>query len=263
MTEDGRFNGQYRALQTDVDNLKVNFHDLRQDIDSRFSNLTSEIKEVGQTFRTSFDMLRESQNANRPDIYKTLGAAVGVGTVLLIIGGAFAGSWKSNLDTNITFTNDKIATSNAVIEKNFASTNASVLAVANALQRLQDTTIPRPELENRISRNDILLHSKMDKDVASEITRRYDAQISMIIADVARIQASMVGRPEHEQHWKQEQDQVLALSSRVTQLARDTAGASANDQIKQLQDQLQALQSKFVVVPSYQRPAEPAPSPKN
>ena len=205
MTEsNGYANGQYREIRADVDNLKGNFADLRHDVTAWRNELSLEMRELGKSFTASFDGLRTSQARGGLDISKLATVA----SVILTLVYFYSTQNQKNTDNVINFTNDRITTSNAVVKDNFASQSASILGVAAAVQKLQDTTISKSELDNRIGRNERELNMKQPREVAAEVTLRHDKEIAKLGDDVERLKTEAVNRSEFE-------TSSAALSSRL------------------------------------------------
>lgn len=242
----GYANGQYRELKADVDNLKGNFGDLRTEVHSLRTDLSGEIKDLGRTFSEAMAGLRADQVAAASTTPFSLGNMAIVGGVVLTIIGGFASLAKTNLDTNITFTNEKIATSNSVTEKNLASTNTAITSVANTIEKMTTIIVPRDEVDLRFNRDERDLLNKVNKDVLAETDKRYGVELGQIRADIDHLKTNAVMHREFAQGQAQDDERISTLGNRVANIAKDSGGASLSEQLKDLSQRFQDLQAKFL-----------------
>lgn len=238
MSDNGNGSGQYQAIRVEVDAVKGQLHEFKDDINTRFTGLSDDIRSVN---RTLSEFIQTVGRSGGESFYKVAGIVAGaVGISLTIIGG-FGSLAKVNLDTNIAFTNDKIAVTNTSIDK-----------LASVVSKLSDTTIPRPELEYRINTNRDAIkgitdtQDKHSTQIASALT---DA--ANLKADVERLKGDIVTRRENEGHWGDLTNRVDLLSNRLTDTIKANGGGDIGDQLKQLRDQVNDFQRKFIAVPAF------------
>ena len=239
-------NNPYGQLKADVDNLKGNFGDLRTEVHSLRTDLSSEIKDLGRTFMDAVKGLRDDQAAAASSTPFSLTNMAIVAGVMLTIIGAFASLAKTNLDTNITFTNEKIATSNSVNEKGLANTNTAIAAMVATVDKLATAIVPRPEVDLRFERDERDLLNKVNKDVLAETDKRYAVELATLRDDIAGLKNASVMHREFVQQQAEVAERINTLSSRVTEMGKESGGASLSEQLKDLSQRFQDLQAKFL-----------------
>lgn len=249
MSETAYNTGQYRELRADVENLKTNFADLRHDIDARFKEQQVESREQHREMLDRFDAQTTENNNSKPTLEKGATVVFGAISLVLTLVWGYSTLTQGAITDKVNFTNDKIAALTAVTKDNFAGTTDAIRNVTASLQKLADTTIPRPELDYRISMNKdavATLSHKVDENLVPRT--EFEKRLDPIREDLNSLKDDTLKRADLDGRFSDTTKRLDLISNRVESLQASNAGTAVlTEQIKEIQDSVRELRQRLLV----------------
>lgn len=222
--------------------------ELAPTIVAKLETRVSAIEDAVKGLSSSLARFIERADSNKPDIYKMAGVA----SVALVLAGAYFQLVKTNIDDRNLTTNEKIATTNVAVTSLATSVDKFGDKVDKRFDRLSDLTIPKEELNARLTALRDEQRRKVDVDVFKKTTEFRDDQVAAIRADIDRLKTNIVSRDDLDGRLDEFQNRINLLSTRLTEVAKNADGfAIIRENLAQLRDQVNDFQRKFIAVPAF------------